>query len=191
MLPVAEAFTAQPSRLTKAPSESHRFKGLRFQITFVYLLFFDDVRTWEHPRFDQEYPFRREKHLCDIVHAPGKSGTDVMKLIDLQITRKGLSRPELVAGVGDGGGENEGCQGVHALIQATNPSYCRRRCLSHISWRVADAGLSETQNQGRTLLSINVSLSETARRGPVYKRSQVSLSIRVAWVSSWKALPLG
>ena len=53
--------------------------------------------------------------------------------------RIGLGRFDCVSGTGDGGGENEGVQGVHSLFEDKVPGYVRRRCLAHIAWRGAEA----------------------------------------------------
>ena len=85
--------------------------------------------------------------LADICHCPGKKGVDVAKVLEMQLTRIGLSHADIVAATGDGGGENEGSQGIHAHFEFLNPGYVRRRCLPHIAWRTCDqaiqaAGLS-------------------------------------------------
>ena len=55
--------------------------------------------------------------------------------------RPGLSFADINSGTGDGGGENEGEGGLHQHFETDNPSYVRRRCLPHIGWTVAKAGL--------------------------------------------------
>jgi hypothetical protein len=64
-------------------------------------------------------------------------------VLETQFARKGLYVDDAVSGVGDGGGENEGCAGVHALMEAVSSTYVRRRCMGHFPWRVADQGLTE------------------------------------------------
>ena len=41
---------------------------------------------------------------------------------------------DVTGGTGDGGGENEAHQGLHAYFENFNPGYVRRRCIPHIFW---------------------------------------------------------
>ena len=122
----------------ESPPDEPRFAGLRFQITMLYLPFFEDLERWED--FD-EPPVRTRAFLADICHCPGKRGEDVIHVIDKQLGRLGLNRADIVGGTGDGGGENEGKAGVHKALEDANPSYVRRRCLPHAAWRCADAAI--------------------------------------------------
>ena len=72
---------------------------------------------------------------------PGKTGEDLIKVLDKQLARFGLSRADVISGTGDGGGENEGKGGFHATFERANPSYARRRCIAHISWRASDQAI--------------------------------------------------
>ena len=101
----------------ESPPSGSRFSGFRFQITQIYIPWFEDVSRWSLPEFDQKYPFRLSRHMCDICHAPGKTGADTLEVVDKQLTRVGLHRVEAAAGCGDGGGENEGSQGVHSILE--------------------------------------------------------------------------
>ncbi len=126
----------------ESPPESAKYSGSRFQITWVYLVFFKALHMWDWPEFEEELPITRRPYLCDIVNCPGKRGEVVHSCLQKQWGRFGVSSEDCCAGVGDGGGENEGCNGVHALMEDRNPSYVRRRCLLHLPWRVADQGLA-------------------------------------------------
>ena len=86
--------------------------------------------------YDDKYPFNLHRELCDICHCDGKTGGIVAKVMDKQFERKGLYRTECVAGVTDGGGENEGHAGVHAVYESTGDAYVRHRCFGHLAWRV-------------------------------------------------------
>ena len=44
------------------------------------------------------------RYLCDVVHAPGKTGGDLLTYLDKQWATLGLNRYECVNGVGNGGG---------------------------------------------------------------------------------------
>ena len=35
----------------------------------------------------------------------------------------------------------EGSGGVHSILERTNESYVRHRCLAHLSWRCSDNGM--------------------------------------------------
>jgi hypothetical protein len=59
----------------------------------------------------------------------------------MQIARMGVSEADVVSIVTDGGGENEGYQGLHRFYELLDPLYVRRRGVEHISWRVVIAGL--------------------------------------------------
>ena len=102
----------------ESPPKSNRYVGLRFQITFIDVLFFAPVSSWSLPEYETDYPFKRERHLCDVVNCPGKSGSDVMKCLTMQFAGKGVNSAECCVGCGDGGGENEGTAGVHSLLEA-------------------------------------------------------------------------
>ncbi len=133
------AFTSDSS-----PPSAGRYAGLSFLITHIYILLFPDPSTWEDICYHSEWPFVREAHLCDMVHCPIKTGDEVIWLLDKQFQSKGLQRSEAVSGVGDGGGENEGAyRGIHAILENETPSYVRRRCMAHLSWRVADQAIAQ------------------------------------------------
>lgn len=92
----------------ESPPSSNQYKGLRFQITYVYWLTYACEDEWDDQRYATKYPFTREKQLCDSVHCPSKKGADVLQLLEHQWQAKGLVRLEACGGSGDGGGENEG-----------------------------------------------------------------------------------
>ena len=46
----------------ESPPEAPRYSGLRFQITYVYVLFFEDVSSWEYTCYDAAYPFHRKRY---------------------------------------------------------------------------------------------------------------------------------
>ena len=83
--------------------------------------------------------------LGDITHCPAQAkkaetcGASWKK----HLRRVGLSTHDVVSGVGDGGGENEGVSGIHHSFEQENASYVRRRCLPHIAWRTADQAINE------------------------------------------------
>ena len=123
----------------ESPPDQPRFRGLRFQITVLYFGTFVPLSDWQH---SQVPPIIRTTCLGDIMHCPGKKGTDVSRILEKQLARVGLNTFDVVAGTGDGGGENEGHQGVHAHFENLNPGYVRHRCLPHIAWRTADQAIS-------------------------------------------------
>ena len=128
----------------ESPPKEPRFRGLRFQITCFYLGTFLNLEEWESA---QEPPILKTTMLADICHCLGKKGVDVAKVLEMQLTRIGLSHADIVSATGDGGPENEGSQGIHAHFEHLTPGYVRRRCLPHIAWRTCDqaiqaAGLS-------------------------------------------------
>ena len=124
----------------ESPPSQRRFGGMRFQITYAYW-----CRWLPQDRWDASPtpPLAVDCRLLDIVNCPGKDGRSVMEVLDKQLARVGLSRHDVVCGVGDGGGENEGqYNGTHAILEEVVPGYVRRRCLGHLAWRVADACLN-------------------------------------------------
>ena len=124
-------------------------------------MFFRDEALWEHPEYNDEYPFTVSRTLCDIVNCPGKTGWETMAVIDKQIASKGITRADLCAGVGDGGGENEGrTSGVHKVCEDTNSSYVKKRCMGHIPWRVVSAGLKEMGDLYVSLQALNTYLRD-------------------------------
>ena len=110
----------------ESPPSGPRWAGLRFQITYVYAVFIPETRGWEDDTWNKKAPVTVQRHLCDIVHAPAKDGATVSKIVLLQLERLGCSLADIVSGSTDGGGENEGVQGVHALMEGHNPLYVRR-----------------------------------------------------------------
>ena len=99
----------------------------------------------------QRPPVTKSTCLADITHCPGKKGVDVSRIIERQLARLGLNAYDVVSGTGDGGGENEGHQGVHAYFENLNPGYVRRRCLPHISWRTCDVAIKASGLKYRAL----------------------------------------
>ena len=121
----------------ESPPSQRRFGGYRFQVTMLYIPKWWPMETWETSATP---PLDVSSTLLDICHCPGKDGASVMKVVDKQLLRLGLSRFDVVSMVGDGGGENEGIvHGMHAQLEADVPGYVRRRCLGHLAWRVTDA----------------------------------------------------
>ena len=143
-----------------------RFAGYRFQITYIYCPMFQDESSWE---LSERPPVRREQYLCDIVHCPGKDGQSVVGVIEKQLRRIGLNLTDIASGTGDGGGENEGMNGVHASLEEIGDgSYIRRGCLGHLAWRAADAGLDEMGKWAKEAASVCTYLHE----GVTFRRLQ-------------------
>ena len=135
----------------ESPPKQPRFGGLRFQITLMYAGTYRSLADWETL---DDPPITRTSVLGDIMHCPGKKGKDVWNILEKQLHRLGLSTHDVVAGVGDGGGENEGETGVHHSFEEESGGYVRKRCLPHIAWRVADQAIVQA-----------LSLSELNYRG--------------------------
>ena len=108
----------------ESPPKQPRFRGLRFQITALYLGFFDPLQQWEA---SSEPPIRCTSMLADICHCPGKKGIDVSRVLEKQLSRVGLNCYDVVAGTGDGGWENEGSAGIHSHFEHLSPGYVRHR----------------------------------------------------------------
>ena len=150
----------------ESPPPQDRFAGYRFQITYIYCPMFQDESSWE---LSERPPVRREQYLCDIVHCPGKDGHTVVGVIENQLRRIGLNLTDIASGTGDGGGENEGMNGVHASLEEIGDgSYIRRRCLGHLAWRAADAGLDEMGKWAKEAASVCTYLHE----GVTFRRLQ-------------------
>ena len=132
----------------EGPPSQPRFRGFRFQITVMYLGSFDVMSKWNSCR---DPPITKSTCLADITHCPGKKGVDVSRIIERQLARLGLNAYDVVSGTGDGGGENEGHQGVHAYFENLNPGYVRRRCLPDISWRTCDVAIKASGLKHRAL----------------------------------------
>ena len=125
----------------ESPPSQRRFCGFRFQVTVVYIPAWLPEEQWDRSKTP---PMVVRSRLLDICHCPSKDGAGVMKVLDKQLDRVGLSRYDVVAMTGDGGAENEGlAQGMHATLEADVPGYVRKRCLGHLAWRVADAVIAE------------------------------------------------
>ena len=123
----------------ESPPKQPRFGGLRFQITVLYVGTYRSLADWE---VLDDPPITRTSVLGDIMHCSGKKGKDVWGILEKQLLRLGLSTHDVVAGVGDGGGENEGETGIHHSFEEENNGYVRRRCLPHIAWRAADQAIN-------------------------------------------------
>ena len=132
----------------ESPPSQPRFRGLRFQITNLYIGTFLTQDQWERSK---DPPIATAKVLGDICHCPGKQGVDVSRVIDKQLARVGLNPYDVVGGVGDGGGENEGIHGIHAHFENLSPGYVRRRCLPHMAWRTGDMAIKASALDYRAL----------------------------------------
>ena len=78
-----------------------------------------------------------------------------------QWERLGCYKEDCVGGTGDGGGENEGADGVHALMEDIRPDYVRRRCLAHLPWRCADQVLACVGEQHDEIKAISYYLHDS------------------------------
>ena len=132
----------------ESPPSQPRFRGLRFQISVFYWGTFAPVEQWNSATAP---PLTVRSTLGDIMHCPGKKGVDVSRVLEKQLSRLGLSGFDIVSGVGDGGGENEGSSGVHSYFENLSPGYVRRRCLPHIAWRTCDQAIKEAGLDYKTL----------------------------------------
>ena len=83
------------------PTKQPRFRGLRFQITVMYLGIVPPVVEWEP---SASPPIQCISMLADIMHCPGKKGTDVSQVLEKQLGRIGLNCYDAVSGTGGGGG---------------------------------------------------------------------------------------
>ena len=126
----------------ESPPSQVRFKGLRFQVTLVYLPTIPELATWENRIYDERPPLHRESFVLDIAHCPSKHGQAVLNVLRMQFARIGAYSMDLLVGTGDGGGENEGRRGIHATLEEEIPGYIRKRCMGHLSWNVAAALLA-------------------------------------------------
>ena len=128
------------SHRTKVLRTPPRFRGLRFQVTCLYIPWFKPVSEWEDLQYDDVPPVRTVATLLDIINCPGKDGTTVVNTIEKQLRRLGLTKLDIFVGCGDGGGENEGgTNGVHVQFEREDGTYVRHRCFGHFSWRSSDA----------------------------------------------------
>ena len=134
----------------ESPPRAPRFRGLRFQITVLYLGTFAPLDSWDT---SEDPPLMVTSMLGDIMHCPGKQGADISRVLDRQLARVGLNAFDVVAGTGDGGGENEGQLGIHAHFEALSPGYVRHRCLPHMAWRTADMAIKESLLDYKALAS--------------------------------------
>jgi hypothetical protein len=125
----------------ESPPSGARFCAFRFQVTQLYIPLFPDSATWSDPQWRDTPPVRILQRLVDIVHCPGKDGGSLAKALQKQLWTLGLTLHDVHAGTGDGGGEMEGSSGVHSILERTNETYVRHRCLAHLSWRCADNGM--------------------------------------------------
>ena len=153
----------------ESPPKQPRFRGLRFQITVMYLGFIPPVHVWESRTSP---PIDITSMLGDIMHCAGKKGRDVSRVLEKQLNRVGLNVYDVVAGTGDGGGENEGSFGIHQHFENLSPGYVRHRCLPHIAWRTADMAIRSSGLDYKALCVYFVDgitwtrLREIATRGP-------------------------
>jgi len=124
----------------ESPPSQPRFRGLRFQVTLLYIPWVLDEALWENC---DDPPVSVEALLLDLCQCPSKDGMTVTNVVHKQLNRVGLMSFDVTAGTGDAGGENEGSSGVHANFEEDQPSYVRRPCLNHVAWTVAKQGLQE------------------------------------------------
>ena len=108
----------------ESPPSQPRYRGLRFQITVLFVGSFKPLELWESSTVP---PIHRQPVLADIMHCPGKKGTDVSQVLEKQLARIGLTCFDVVSGTGDGGGENEGQSGIHSHFENLCPGCVRHR----------------------------------------------------------------
>ena len=144
----------------ESPPSGNRYTGLRFQITWLYVPMFEATDSWDDPRFGDKYPMTVKKIMCDVMHVDQKTGQATYNIILRQLARLGLTEYDVIAGVGDGGGENEGVQGVHALFESVDPSYVRRRCAPHFAWRAFEAGAKSMGEPYKRTIALNTYLRD-------------------------------
>ena len=100
----------------ESPPSQWRVNAPGFQVTVVYLPLVPPTQEWERPLYEDLPPLRREVYVLDIAHCPSKRGEDVMKVLGMQFARIQSWVQDLLVGTGDGGGENEGRQSIHATL---------------------------------------------------------------------------
>ena len=83
----------------------------------------------------------------------GKTGKELLDVCEQQWASVGWYKHDCVAGTGDGGGENEGYNGIHSLLERTRGDYVRRRCLGHLPWRVADHAMDNIHEATKAISS--------------------------------------
>jgi len=125
----------------ESPPEGSRFCSFRFQVTQVYIPWVPCCTTWGDAEWRSKPPLRVQQRQVDIVHCPNKDGKAVARAVGLQLQALGLTLGDVHSGTGDGGGEMEGGAGLHRAIEEMNPTYVRRRCWAHLSWRCVDYGV--------------------------------------------------
>ena len=118
----------------ESPPSQPRFRGFRFQVTYVYVPYIPAPSTWMRPEYIQKRPIENEEYLMDIMHCPGKDGRTTYDVISRQMGRIGLTPWDIVSGTGDGGGENEGKEGVHRIYEESGAGYVRKRCHGHLGY---------------------------------------------------------
>ena len=121
----------------------------------MYLPFIKPVHEWDNAEHAESYPLTVKKLCCDIMHVGQKTGAATYDVILKQLDRIGLTEFDIVGGVGDGGGENEGTQGVHALFEDVQGTYVRRRCGPHFAWRTFAAGTNAMGDDYQKGLALN------------------------------------
>ncbi len=126
----------------ESPPSGRRFCSFRFQVTQIYIPFIPDSDSWNQPKWEHKPPLNLKQRLLDIVHCPHKDGASTSKALQKQMQSIGLTLHDIHGGTGDGGGEMEGAAGVHKVLEHENPTYVRRRCLGHLSWRAVDAAIT-------------------------------------------------
>ena len=86
----------------------------------------------------------------------------MLQACEKQWARLGCFKDECLSGTGDGGGENEGTAGIHALLEKHSSGlYVRRRCLAHLPWRVAEQGLADMGEHMKKVKAISAFLHES------------------------------
>ena len=89
-------------------------------------------------------------------------------VLSKQWMTKGCAADLMLSGTGDGGSENQGCEGVHALLTEKNPSYRPGRCLPHLDWTGCKAGEDAMGLHHKHLKALNTYLFD----GITYSRLQ-------------------
>lgn len=149
----------------ESPPSAARLAGLRFQITVIYVPKFSPVSDWATAR---DPPVQPQTMFLDIVNVPGKTGTDLLDCWERQLARVGLELGDISSFCADGGGENTGITGSHALLLARNESVVSKTCLSHVPWRSCAHGLEAS---GETLTELHA-MNAFLHQGVSWRRLQ-------------------
>lgn len=81
----------------ESPEKELRRSGIRIQVTWAYVLLYQELPTWDQEEHRHKMPVTRRQYLLDLCNCYGKRGVDVFNILEQQLQRIGFWRMQILA----------------------------------------------------------------------------------------------